>query len=99
MKKQIVQFDFTSGGAQEYDKAWEELKKAGHENPNGLLYHAAGPKDSGGWLVVDVWESREAFDEFSKTLGPIIQKLNLTAAPPVFTPVYNIYEPKEVLTP
>lgn len=31
--------------------------------PEGVLYHACGPVVDG-WRIVDVWESREAFDRF-----------------------------------
>ncbi|HYH12114.1 MAG TPA: hypothetical protein VD789_07140 [Thermomicrobiales bacterium] len=31
--------------------------------PEGILYHSCGPHE-GGWRVVDIWESREAFDRF-----------------------------------
>ncbi len=34
------------------------------QNPaEGLIFHSAGPID-GGWGVIDVWESRDAFDAF-----------------------------------
>ena len=32
--------------------------------PNGLLFHSSGPID-GGWGVLDVWHSRNAFDQFA----------------------------------
>ena len=31
--------------------------------PEGINYHACGPV-AGGWRIMDVWESREAFDRF-----------------------------------
>lgn len=31
--------------------------------PEGILFHACGPVE-GGWRIMDVWESREAFDRF-----------------------------------
>lgn len=38
--------------------------------PEGQTYHAAGPTE-GGWLVVAVWESKEACDRFVRdTLMP-----------------------------
>ncbi len=33
------------------------------EPPEGILFHACGPV-AGGWRIVDVWESRDAFDRF-----------------------------------
>ena len=28
--------------------------------PDELIVHAAGPRDEGGWRVVDIWESADA---------------------------------------
>ena len=43
--------------------------------PEGLIFHAAGPIESG-WGVIDFWESREHFDRFLEgRLGPAIQEL------------------------
>ena len=32
--------------------------------PDELIVHAAGPRDEGGWRVVDIWESADAFWQF-----------------------------------
>lgn len=39
----------------------------------GLLSHTAAATERG-WLVVDVWESRESFDAFSEILVPVLRK-------------------------
>ena len=31
--------------------------------PEGILHHTCGPVE-GGWRIIDVWESRAAFDRF-----------------------------------
>ena len=35
----------------------------GPTGPDGILYHACGPT-ADGWRIMDIWESREAFDRF-----------------------------------
>ena len=56
--------------------------------PEGLISHTAGATDSG-WVVLDIWESQEAFDRFlAERLGPAMQNANVT--PPQVTPV-NVY--------
>jgi len=52
----------------------------------GLLSHAAGESPDG-FIVVDVWESEEAFARFGETLGPILQELGV-AGPPVLFPAH-----------
>jgi heme-degrading monooxygenase HmoA len=44
--------------------------------PAGMIFHMAGPIDDG-WGVIDVWESRDAFDQFfASRLQPAIQELD-----------------------
>jgi hypothetical protein len=95
MKEIIVLFEFPSGNAAQYDNVWEDLRAAGHEYPKGLVSHIAGPRPDGGWLVVDVWDSENAFKEFGKTLIPIIQKNDLPVVEPRIVPVHNIYKSAE----
>ena len=47
----------------------------------GVLAHIAGPMP-GGWRVVDVWQSRAAFNRFGKELKPILKKLGIEGARP-----------------
>jgi hypothetical protein len=58
--------------------------------PEGLISHVAGPTD-GGMLVVDVWESPEAFERFvNERLGPVLADLGAPAGPePALLPVHN----------
>lgn len=49
----------------------------------GLLAHAAGQAE-GGFRVVDVWESEEAFGRFGETLIPILQEMGVEGQPEVY---------------
>ena len=52
---------------------WERQK------PTGMLIHTAAFDDSGGIHVADVWESREAVDDyFNKRLLPAMKKHNIS---------------------
>jgi hypothetical protein len=70
--------DFAGGTSAQYDAVIEEMQLDRH-TPEGALYHAAGPTDSG-WRVVDVWESDEAFQRFSsEKIAPVSQAHGLPA--------------------
>jgi hypothetical protein len=43
-------------------------------------------------MVVDVWESEEAFKNFSSTLMPIIARQDIPQVQPSISPAYNVYE-------
>ena len=49
----------------------------------GILSHVAGPTD-GGWCVVDVWESEEAFQRFGELIGPLLAEAGMPGEPRVF---------------
>ena len=75
--------------AQKYDEVIGLLGKAGAGNPAGRSYHAAfGPKDQ--LKVFEVWESQAAFEEFGKTLMPILQQLGIDPGVPSVMPIHNV---------
>jgi len=94
MEKQFVQFDLGNTTRKQYDQTWEELRKLGQPNPSGLVHHVAIFQDNN-CLVFDVWESREAFDRFSKTLMPILDKVGIRNVQPKITQVYYEYSTVE----
>ena len=89
-----IGFIFNNPGQtqEQYDAAVEQLNLA-ESLPEGWIFHAAGPID-GGWRVVDVWESQQAFDIF---LGERLREAMSNAgmpSPEVATwPVYATLEP------
>jgi hypothetical protein len=52
----------------------------------GVLAHIAGPMP-GGWRVVDVWQSRAAFDRFGKKLKPVLKKVGIEGVRPKIFPL------------
>jgi hypothetical protein len=55
----------------------------------GLLSHTAAPMP-GGWLVVDVWESEEAFQRFGEILMPMLKEIGVPAVQPKIYPAFNV---------
>jgi hypothetical protein len=54
--------------------------------PTGLIAHLAGPKQGGGWRVVDVWETEDAANTFygSEQFRPVMAgaaDIGMTNAP------------------
>jgi hypothetical protein len=49
----------------------------------GLLAHIAGAAD-GGFRVVDVWQSEDAFRRFGETLMPILQEIGVEGQPEIY---------------
>ncbi|MGF7042455.1 hypothetical protein [Mucilaginibacter lappiensis] len=93
MERVIVQFNIPGMTAKMYDQVWAELQRAGQSNPMGLHHHV-GAQQGNNWLVVDVWESEEAFNKFSETLMPILRKAGVAVdqSKPMITQLYNEYE-------
>ena len=90
MKKVIIQFTLPGVTVQQYDQAWKDLRAAGHSNPKGMLYHV-GAQNGSTFLVVDIWESAEAFSKFAEVLGPIMAKNGIPNVQPIMAPVHYEY--------
>ena len=79
----ILEFDGVDRAA--YDAVNERLgidEQTGEGDwPPGLKFHAGGAKP-GGWVVFEVWESREAQSTFmSGRLGRALQEAGINAPP------------------
>ncbi|MGW0336722.1 hypothetical protein ACWD0J_33595 [Streptomyces sp. NPDC003011] len=55
----------------------------------GLLSHAAGPT-AAGWIVVDVWESEEALQQFSERLRPALKEAGVPEGQPKIYSAFNV---------
>ncbi len=87
----IVRIQDTPGpGMEMYDQVQARLDVAG-DPPEGLIVHTASPGGKG-MIIVDVWESQEAFDEFGKTLMPILQEVGIDPGQPYVEPIHNVIE-------
>ena len=64
----------------------------GNRAPAGMLYHAAGPTETG-WRVIEIWESQEAVQRFfDQQLGQELQRAGINVQPQQFE-VVNIMQP------
>ena len=76
---------------EQYDQVRQKMGLTPNgSTPPGALFHWVAPSDEG-WRVVDVWESREAFDEFAEQqIGPYMAEAGLTELPEMkFFEVHN----------
>lgn len=79
------------GGTKDlYDKVMKSLglSATGGDWPEGILTHTAGPSGKD-WIVVDTWESKEAFMKFSQErLGEAAQASGMPLIQPMFFDIY-----------
>ena len=73
-----------------YDEAIQRLEQAGADSPPGRKYHFAFTGQSGGIEVFDVWDSMESFEEFGKTLVPIMNELGADPGQPQVAEIHNV---------
>lgn len=86
----LLRFTSTNCTADKYDEIVRRLEQAGAGSPAGRHYHVCwGPADRVN--VSDIWESREAFEQFSQTLQPIMQDLGVSGEPE-FIEIHNVIE-------
>jgi hypothetical protein len=77
--------EFTGVGRDQYAAVNRQLgidmESGDGEWPDGLLSHAAGPS-AAGWVVVEVWASRQDQERFMNgRLGRALQEGGITTAP------------------
>jgi hypothetical protein len=77
--------------AAKYDEIVNRLDQAGAGSPAGRLYHVCFG-DPNNLRVSDIWDSRESFEEFGKTLRPILEEVGVDSGEPEVLEVHNIIE-------
>jgi hypothetical protein len=84
---------FTPPGmtSEQYYKVINRLKGVGAGSPKGRQYHVCYGYP-GNLQVTDVWDSMETFDEFGKTLMPILQETGIDPRQPNVQPLHNIID-------
>jgi hypothetical protein len=69
---------------------WDGLRASGNAHPKELISPVGAATPDGGLLVVDVWKSEEAFNEFGKTLLPLIARQEIPMAPLKVFPAHHV---------
>jgi hypothetical protein len=84
-----VVMDF-EGTLDQYDETCSRMGLTpGGPTPPGALFHWVTPTD-GGFQITDVWETRDAFEQYAQeTIGPNAAATGLGAPQPVYHDVHN----------
>ncbi|MDT9696861.1 hypothetical protein [Streptomyces sp. P17] len=92
----VVVFELPGMTRAQYEQSAEKVagRPGGVTSPAdwpvaGLISHTSAPTPEG-WLVVDVWESEEAFRQFGETIVPILQELGVPDAKPKVYPTHTV---------
>ncbi|WP_344469456.1 hypothetical protein [Kitasatospora kazusensis] len=92
----VAVFDVPGMTQAQYEKSAEmvsgrpgPVKSAADWPVPGLISHTSAPTPDG-WLVVDVWESEEAFQEFGKAIVPILQEIGVPNPQPKVYPTHTV---------
>jgi hypothetical protein len=86
-----VDMRFREASLDQYDQILQKmgLRQGGEMPPGGISHWVAKTDD--GLHIVDVWESREAFEKFAaEQIGPYSQEVGITQEPEIsFYDVHN----------
>ena len=77
-----IEMEFDGATLEQYEQVMQLMGlEIGGQAPPGALFHWAAATDSG-LRVVDVWESREAFDRFAEEqIGPYTAQAGIDGPP------------------
>lgn len=85
---------------EQYDRFYrllnEYLQEQGLDAPKGAL-HLSVFGDDGQLAGFEIWESEEAFREFSTVLGPIIEEVGIRGAVPQIMPIHRLTQTAAVV--
>ena len=85
----VLRFTPKNFTAAKYEEVIRQLNAAGAGAPKGRNYHVCfGDPDN--LHVSDIWDNMEDFQEFGKTLVPIMHSIGVDPGQPVVIPVHNI---------
>jgi hypothetical protein len=90
-----VEMNFRGATLDQYDQVLEKMGLTpGGSTPPGAISHWAAKTDDG-IRVVDVWETRDAFDRFAEDqIGPYTREVGFTEAPQMrFYDVHSHFTP------
>lgn len=87
----VLVTSFVPGGTAERDAAVSEALGLDGNPPAGARLRVAGPAE-GGWRVVSLWDSKEAFDEFvEQRLLPALEQAGVSK------PTFEIWKADSVM--
>jgi hypothetical protein len=87
----VRMFDNPEGTQEHYDAARDRLGVDSANMPAGSVLHVAGPSPTGGWRVVEVWESEDAAQSFDEeTLLPLLRQVGVERPEAVEWQVHNL---------
>jgi hypothetical protein len=81
--------EMPGAGVREYEAAFALIHPGGAW-PDGQISHIAGPTAEG-FRVIDVWETREAFERFERD---VLAPLGFAGPPVAEFPVHNLLAPR-----
>ena len=87
MSKVLAIVHLKGATTKQYDNLVQDLTVAGQLKLKARPHHFASVKE-GEVLVVDIWESAEAFGEFGKIMVPLAKKNGIDAEAELF-PLHN----------
>lgn len=86
----IVTVEIPGGTQEQYEETTRLIQGAEWFPPAGFIAHAAGPDGSGGWRVVDFFDSKENFLAFVEKAQPFLERTGTPPVMPSFQDAVNV---------
>jgi hypothetical protein len=76
---------------EQFKETHRRLAEGGQAERNGRIHHSCFGQD-GDLMVYDVWESPETFDEFGRTLMPILAEVGIDPGEPSIMALHRLQQ-------
>jgi hypothetical protein len=86
-----IEMNFKGATLEQYDQVIELMGLTSGQAPPNAIFHWAAKTDDG-LRVVDVWETREAYEQFAQEqIGPYSQQVGVPGPPEItYYEVHNV---------
>ncbi|MET9673540.1 hypothetical protein ABZY68_10670 [Streptomyces sp. NPDC006482] len=86
----IVTVEVPGGTQEQYEESTALITGAEWWPPQGFIAHAAGPDGTGGWRIVDFWDSEDDFLAFVEKTRPLLDRSGMPSILPKVQEAVNV---------
>ncbi|MFI8764194.1 hypothetical protein ACIGN6_04680 [Streptomyces sp. NPDC053792] len=86
----IVTVEIPGGTQEQYEATTRLIQAAEWFPPEGFIAHASGPDGTGGWRIVDFFDTEEHFLAFVEKARPIFERTGTPSIMPSVQQAVNI---------
>ncbi|MEX0172457.1 hypothetical protein [Streptomyces sp. LMG1-1-1.1] len=91
----VVTVEIPGGTLEQYEKTTRLIQGAEWFPPEGFIAHSSGPDGTGGWRVVDFFDTEDHFRAFMEKARPFFEQTGMPPVMPTVRDAVNVISWKD----